>query len=177
MCAAKTNQTGRWQSKPVCAISYPVLPIRIMVVKEPHFSSAALTHITAVTHWLWSALTQRQLCHGLCPGMKAASLELPAQPAHTIMYAAALWVGVSSPQKLWSCETCFTILQKSIYWGRVMLAHTAQCTRGGQRTTWRSWFSPSILWVLRVKLRVSGLVAHTVLWVYSVFHGGCYVLV
>lgn len=33
--------------------------------------------------------------------------------------------------------------------------HTAAC--GGQRMTYRSWFSPVIVWILEVKLRLAGL--------------------
>ncbi|EGW02168.1 hypothetical protein I79_004819 [Cricetulus griseus] len=33
------------------------------------------------------------------------------------------------------------------------------CTRG-QKTTYRSWFSPSTVWILEIKLELSGLVAN-----------------
>lgn len=40
--------------------------------------------------------------------------------------------------------------------------HTAAC--GGQRVTHGSWFSPVIVWILEVKLRLPGLAGNIFDW-------------
>lgn len=48
------------------------------------------------------------------------------------------------------------------------------CTRGGQRATCGSWFFPSILWVLGMDFRSSGLVIFTFSVAPSLWHSHLY---
>lgn len=62
------------------------------------------------------------------------------------------------------CSPQLNILFFFLYLSRecvvCMLIHVLWCVYGGQRTTaFRRWFSPPTMWILRIKLRLLGLVA------------------
>jgi hypothetical protein len=55
-----------------------------------------------------------------------------------------------------------------------MICSVCSCTRGSQRTTCRSQFSPSTVWVLRIELRSPGLTTNAYTgWVISPAHTQC----
>lgn len=59
-----------------------------------------------------------------------------------------------------SSDLKFTFIYLLIYcvlWGPTY----ALCIRGGQEKTYRCWFTPSLVWVLRIKLKPPGLASRT----------------
>lgn len=66
--------------------------------------------------------------------------------------------GVNAPLKaMLKFKSCYTLFIMCVHTRMPLCACMPQLTGGDQKTTRGSWFSPPLVWALRIELRSSGL--------------------